>query len=171
MKFSVDKQRFADRTGFHQGTRFLAERIVTKVVRNAADFASFLFDVTKHGGFARVHGERLFAKNVFAGAEERTGLLKVDVIRRADVDAGNVLIGGKFSEGRVGFFEAERFCCGTAAFGGAEHAPAHVNAKPAERFQMCATDESKPNNGDGMLHNERLPEEVFLTKANRILRR
>src|SRR5262249_39052463 len=110
MKLPVDERGAADGSGGDESPRLLAERIVAKVVRDAADFSGFFLDGAQHGGFARIHGERLFAEYVFAGAKKRAGLFEVNVIRRTDVNAGDFFVGGEFGEGRVGAFEAEGFC-------------------------------------------------------------
>src|SRR5215510_1579547 len=89
---------------------------------------------------------------MFARAQQSAGLFEVDVIRRADMNAGDVLIGGEFGERGVGAFEAKRFGCGAAAFGGAKHAAANRNAEAPERFEVGAANKTESNDGDGMIH-------------------
>src|SRR5215475_14217234 len=102
---------------------------------------------------------------MFARAQQSAGLFEVDVIRRADMNAGDVLIGGEFGERGVGAFEAKRFGCGAAAFGGAKHAAANRNAEAPERFEVGAANKTESNDGDGMIH-ERAPDGEIPKKTN-----
>ena len=96
MKFSVNESRLADSAGCDERARFLAKRIVAEIVRDAADESGFLFDASEHLRFAGIHGERFFAEDVFACAKKGAGLFEMDMIGRADVNAGNVFVGGEF---------------------------------------------------------------------------
>jgi hypothetical protein len=142
MKFPMDEKRLADGASFDQSARFLAKRVIPKVMRDATDHACFFFHGFEHGRFPRIHCERFFAKDVLAGAHERACLFEVNVVRRTDVNARDFFIRGKFCEGGVGSIETEGFCGGVSPFSSAEHAAAYVNAKAAERLQVCAAYES-----------------------------
>src|SRR5262249_33710153 len=131
---------------------FLAERVVPQIVGDTADAAGFLFDALQRFRFSRIHGERFFAEDVFTGAEQGAGLFEMDVIRRADVDASDVLISGELGEIRIGFFEPKGFCGGAATFGGAQHPSAYRNIEAAKRLEMSAADKAETDDGDGMGH-------------------
>ena len=88
-KTTVRSVRRADLAFLYQPARFLAERVVAQVVGDAADAIRFARELYKHFGFARIHGQRLFAQDMFSCAEQFAGLLEVNVIGRADMDGGD----------------------------------------------------------------------------------
>src|SRR5690242_13322476 len=94
---------------------------------------------------------------MLSGAQQRAGLFKMDVVRRADVDASDFFVGGEFSKAGVGFFQTERFCSGASALRGAEHAAFDVNSEAAKRFEVSPANKTKTDDGDGMFHQSGSP--------------
>src|SRR5205807_8343158 len=133
--------------------------------------ARFLLDAFERLRFARIHCKRFLAKNMLSGAQQRAGLFEVNVVWRADMNAGDLFVGGEFSKAGVGFFQAERFCGGASAFRGAEHATFDGNSQAAERFEVRPADKTETDDGDGMFHESGSPRANLRAQRSGILRR
>src|SRR5579862_4640465 len=149
---AMDEADFANGAGSDQRFGLNAQRIVTEIVGHAADAVGFLGQRDELRGFARVHGQRLFAQDVLAGAEEFGGLFKVDVVGRADMHGGDFGIGGNFFDAGVGAFKAEGFGGGGTAIAGADLCAFDADGNATERFDVGFADESGSDNGGYVVH-------------------
>ena len=82
----------------NENASFLAQRIVAEVVGYRAHQSRFFQKRNQSGGFARIERQRFFAQNVFTGAEQLTGGLKVKMVWSAEMNDLHRGVGGKFIE-------------------------------------------------------------------------
>src|SRR5580693_4661630 len=149
---SVRCVRRADFAALNHRASLLAKRVVAKVVGHSADTFRLFGDLHEHGGLTRIHRERLFAENVFSGAEQFAGLFEMDVVWRTDVNGGDFWIGRKFVERGVRVLEAESLAgFGAALFRAAENA-AYGNSQPAQSIHVRSADKSYSDHSRRMLH-------------------
>jgi len=149
---AVDEADFADGARSNKGFGLNAERVVAEVVGDATDAIGLFGERHELRGFARVHGERLFAHNVFTSAEKSRGLREMNVVGRADVDCGDFGVGGDFVDAGVGVFEAESFRGSGAAAAGTDQRALDANRDAAKGFDVGFTDESGSDDGGDLIH-------------------
>jgi hypothetical protein len=156
-KAAVDEADLADGTGVDERFGLNAKRIVAKIVRDAVDTIGFFGKGDELSGFARVHGQRLFAHDVFAGADQRGGLAEMDVVGRANVDGGDFGVGRDFFDAGVGAFEPEGFGGGGTAIAGTDEGAFDANRDAAKGFDVGFADESGSDDGGDVVHGKNSP--------------
>src|SRR5437764_13206299 len=103
----MDQSRLTDEATLHDAAGFLAERVITQVVGDAANKLCLMGEVNQSAALTRIHRQRLFARHVFAGFPHTFRLVMMNVVGRADVNDIDLGVAHDFVDGAIHAFSLQ----------------------------------------------------------------
>src|ERR1700719_3111585 len=154
-KAAMNEFGLADGAFHNESASFLAKRVVTQVVSNAADFPCFAGESDEQFRLGRIHCQRLLAEDVFSRAHQAAGLVEGEIVGGAEVNYINGRIRGEFVERGIGAFQAEGFAGRGRSLAGTSERATNGDSQTAQRFDVGPADKSQANHSGGQIHTVR----------------